>query len=81
MNGLGIDFEQERKNHLPEGFTRFDFTSSRKKITTILENINDNEHGYDKRCHMKGAFEILIRSCTKFLGSDGEVFELDNLKQ
>jgi len=46
----------------------FAFSSKRKKATTILEAIKDNEHGYDKRCHMKGASEIVINSCTKFLG-------------
>jgi len=68
MNGLGVDLEQERKNHLPVDFIRFHFSSKRKKATTILEAIKDNEHGYDKRCHMKGASEIVINSCTKFLG-------------
>lgn len=51
-------------------------------MATVLEHIKDNEHGYDKRCHMKGASEIVLRSCTQYLDESGEVKELtDGIRQ
>lgn len=81
MAGLGVDIEKEREKYLPKDFIRFQFTSKRKKMATVLEHIKDNEHDYDKRCHMKGASEIVLRSCTKYLDTDGTVKELDNTKR
>lgn len=78
LAGLGVDFEQVRKTHLPHDFTRFHFTSKRKKMSTILENITDNQSGYSKRVHMKGASEIVLGNCTKWMNQDGETLELDD---
>lgn len=67
MQGLSVDVLSRRQTYLPEGFTRFHFTSARKKMSTILCNIKDNEHGYDKRVHMKGASEIVLGNCNKWM--------------
>ena len=51
-------------------------------MSTILENIQDSEFGYDKRLHIKGAAEIVLNSCSHFLNQDGEKVELhDEMKQ
>jgi magnesium-transporting ATPase (P-type) len=36
MQGLTVDVLSKRQVYLPEGFTRFHFTSARKKMSTIL---------------------------------------------
>lgn len=64
---FGVDFEAERKKHLPEDYVRFHFTSKRKRMSTILENLGTTEHGYDKRVHLKGASEYVLGSCTHYL--------------
>lgn len=67
INKFSVDIEGKRKQHLPENFTRFHFTSKRKRMSTLMENCTKTEHGYDKRIHMKGAAEIVLASCTHYL--------------
>jgi len=38
---------------------------------TVLENIVDNEFGYDKRLIVKGAVEIVLKTCSHYIESDG----------
>jgi len=45
---------------------------------TILSNIKDNAFGYDKRVHMKGASEIVLANCTKWMNQDGQINDLDD---
>ena len=45
--------EKLAKMHVPEEKTRFNFSSKRKRMSTIIENIGLG--GYDKRIHCKGA--------------------------
>ena len=71
MKGVGEDIEAKRKQHLGQDFVRFHFTSSRKKMSTILTSITDNSNGYDKRIHMKGASEIVLGNCTKWMNAEG----------
>jgi len=47
MHGLGVPIAQVRQDHLSSDFMRFHFTSKRKKMSTILTSIKDNENGYD----------------------------------
>ena len=72
LDKFGYDVEEERKKYLPGDFTRFQFTSKRKKMSTVLENIEDNEHGYDKRLMTKGASEIVLGNCSHYLDENGE---------
>lgn len=38
---------------------------------TILENIQDNEFGYDKRLIVKGAVEYILATCSHYLENNG----------
>ena|SRR3569833_1066081 len=67
LDKFGIDLLAVRRTHLPEGFVRFHFTSKRKRMSTIMENCGQTEHGHDKRIHMKGASEIVLGACTHYL--------------
>jgi magnesium-transporting ATPase (P-type) len=50
-------------------------------MSTLIENCENTEHGYDKRIHMKGASEIVLRACTHYLNMDGQKVELlDEMK-
>ena len=49
-------------------------------MSTILINIDDNEHGYDKRLVVKGASEIVLGTCSHFVNSDGSREELTEEK-
>ena len=60
MEKTGVDFNQLRSQHLPEPFMRFEYSERRKKMSTILQNITDNENGYDKRLHTKGDSETVL---------------------
>ncbi len=79
---FGINYLDYRKQFLSQDFIRFHFTSKRKRMSTILENIKDAEFSYDKRLHIKGAAEIVLNTCSHFLNEDGEKVELhDEMKQ
>jgi magnesium-transporting ATPase (P-type) len=41
MQKLGVDFEELRKKHLPDEYIRFHFTSKRKRMSTIIEKVED----------------------------------------
>lgn len=73
---FGSDFHKLRDEFLPEPITRFQFTSRRKKMSTILQNVSDTETGYSRRLHTKGAGEIVLRLCTHFIDESGEKVEL-----
>jgi Ca2+-transporting ATPase len=75
---FGVDFEKTRQAHLPEDYVRFHFTSKRKRMSTIIENAGQTEHGYDKRIHLKGASEIVLESCAYYLNQDGQKIELQD---
>lgn len=78
INKFKVDIEQKRKEHLPDNYIRFHFTSKRKRMSTILEKVGQTEHGYDKRIHIKGAAEIVLASCSHYLNQDGEKIELQD---
>ena len=82
MNKLGIDVEAERKICIPDPYTRFQFTSKRKRMTTVIHNCGTTETGYDRRAHMKGAAEIVLDSCNTYLNETGQKVPLnDGIKQ
>jgi Ca2+ transporting ATPase len=47
-------------------------------MSTILTSITDNSNGYDKRIHMKGASEIVLGNCTKWMNANGQICDLDD---
>jgi len=78
----GIDYEDLRAKHLfKDTLLRFPFDSSRKRMSTVLEKIEDNDKGYDKRLHVKGASEIVLATCTHYLDNDGTAQPLDDVKK
>lgn len=78
---FGYKVEEMTEKHIPEPYTRFQFTSKRKKMSTILVNIEDNEHGYDKRLVVKGASEIILDLCDNYMDTNGEKQPLDDEKR
>lgn len=81
MVKLGITIEDARKQYLPDDFTRFHFTSKRKRMSTITENNGGTETGHDRRVHMKGAAEQVLASCNFYLDQNGEkAVLLDEMK-
>jgi P-type Ca2+ transporter type 2B len=48
---------------------------------TILTEISNNEYGYDKRLHVKGASEIILDSCSHYLDENGDRKELTDSKR
>jgi P-type Ca2+ transporter type 2B len=75
---FGIDLDRKRADHLSKDFTRFHFTSKRKRMSTIIQNCGKTEHGYDRRVHMKGAAEYILASCSHYLNQDGEKLLLND---
>jgi P-type Ca2+ transporter type 2B len=60
LDKFGCDYAGLREKHCKDPLVRFQFTSKRKKMSTILTEIDDNEFGYNKRLHCKGAAEIVL---------------------
>jgi len=78
----GIDYEAIRSKHLfKDTLLRFPFDSSRKRMSTVLEKIEDNDKGYTKRLHVKGASEIVLATCSHYLDNDGVAQPLDDVKK
>jgi len=77
---FGGNVADVRRKHLPaENLIRFPFSSKRKRMSTVLENIGNG--GYDKRIHIKGASEIVLDSCSHYLDDQGMIREMtDQMK-
>lgn len=78
LDKFGCNYEELREKHCKEPLVRFQFTSKRKKMGTVLTEIEDNEFRYDKRLHVKGAAEIVLATCSHYLDKDGVRRELTN---
>ena len=57
-----------KSKHMPEqaNLVRFPFSSTRKRMSTIIENVTGNG-GYDKRIMLKGASEIVLEVCSHYI--------------
>lgn len=66
----GCDIKAYREKY--EEILRFQFDSSRKRMSTLIQ---DNGK---KTLHIKGASEIILKTCTHYLDDDGERKELDD---
>jgi magnesium-transporting ATPase (P-type) len=73
---LGVDYKEMREKHCKDPLVRFQFTSNRKKMSTICTEIKDNVYAYDKRLHVKGAAEMVLSNCSHYLNAQGEQLEL-----
>jgi magnesium-transporting ATPase (P-type) len=68
---LGCDKQGMMAKHLPSSnMIRFPFSSNRKRMSTIIENVN-NGSPYGKRICLKGASEIVMASCDKVMNAEG----------
>ena len=68
---LGCDKKGLMQKHLPaSNMIRFPFSSNRKRMSTIIENL-DNDSSYGKRICLKGASEIVMASCDKVMNDEG----------
>jgi Ca2+-transporting ATPase len=63
----GADYKALRKYHLGDTYTRFQFDSSRKRMSTVLNQTDSGK----KRVHIKGASEIVLETCTHYLDTNG----------
>jgi magnesium-transporting ATPase (P-type) len=67
--------------HLPAHKIRFPFSSKRKRMSTVMENIKTG-NDYGKRLHIKGASEIVKNCCSHYLDANGQVQDMtDEVKQ
>lgn len=64
-----------KQQHLPEHKIRFPFNSKRKRMSTVIENL-ETSNPYGKRIHVKGASEIVKSCCSHYLDEDGNVKDL-----
>jgi Ca2+ transporting ATPase len=76
LDKFSCDYQSMRSKHLVDPYVRFQFTSRRKKMSSILTHIGDNEYNYDKRLHVKGAAEIVLGTCSHYLDSNGNRAEM-----
>jgi Ca2+-transporting ATPase len=78
----GVDYEDYRKRYLPKEYLRFQFDSSRKRMSTVMELKENHDNGFNKRLLTKGASEIVVETCSHYLDASGTKQELDdNMKQ
>lgn len=75
---FGYRIGEYREKYLVEGFTRFQLTSSRKKMSTILENVKESPSG--KRLLTKGGADVMLKLSTHYLNENGEIEEITQLK-
>ena len=78
LRKMNQSIEDLRKDHLKDNYIRFQFSSKRKRMSTIIENCGETEHGYDRRIHMKGASEQVIKSCQYYLDENEQKKTLDD---
>jgi magnesium-transporting ATPase (P-type) len=64
-----------KEKHLPDNKQRFPFSSKRKRMSTIVENLQTS-NSYGKRLHVKGASEIVKNCCSHYLDVEGNVKEM-----
>lgn len=57
---------------------RFPFSSTRKRMSTIIENAT-GKGGYDKRMFIKGAPEYIISTCNRYIDENGTVQPLTDV--
>lgn len=64
--------------YLGANFQRFQFTSKRKRMSTILTNVEETDTGYKKRLHIKGAPEYVLDSCTHYITQENKKVPIDD---
>lgn len=76
----GADKQYLKNKHLPnlKNIIRFPFSSTRKRMSTIVENAT-GKGGYDKRMFIKGAPEYIISTCSRYIDENGVVQPLNDV--
>jgi len=72
LDRLQVDSKALFEKHLSVHKMRFPFSSKRKRMSTVVENL-ETTNSYGKRLHVKGASEIVKNCCSHFLDIDGNV--------
>lgn len=75
MERASTDMAALTKKH-PQ-YNRFPFSSSRKRMSTIIDNATGSRP-YDKRLLIKGASELVLKSCNTYVNESGQVAPLDD---
>lgn len=83
LERCGTDSAALQAKHLhPQNMIRFPFSSKRKRMSTILDNVADAKPGYNKRLMVKGASEIVKNCCSKYIDENGNIQTMnDGMKQ
>ena len=76
LDKLGCNYQNLRDIHCQDPLVRFQFTSKRKKMSTVLTYIDNNTYAYDKRLHVKGAAEMILANWSHYINAGGEIIEL-----
>mmetsp|Transcript_16551 Transcript_16551/g.20923 ORF Transcript_16551/g.20923 Transcript_16551/m.20923 type:complete len:227 (-) Transcript_16551:1510-2190(-) len=63
-----------------DDFIRFEFSSNRKRMSTIISNAT-GQGDYDKRLLCKGASELVLAECSHYIASDGSRQQLTDSKE
>jgi magnesium-transporting ATPase (P-type) len=71
ISRCAVDYEAMRKQLLPKEYLRFQFDSSRKRMSTVVELPENHDNGHNKRLHVKGASEIVVETCSHYLDFEG----------
>ena len=74
---MGAIMKKHNVPHSNDLKIRFPFSSSRKRMSTIIENAT-GDGGYDKRLHIKGASEMILACCNSYVNESGQVASLDD---
>ena len=73
LDKLGCNYQNLRDIHCQDPLVRFQFTSKRKKMSTVLTCIDNNTYAYDKRLHVKGAAEMILANWSHYINAGGEI--------
>ncbi|KAJ1656868.1 plasma membrane calcium [Dispira simplex] len=72
----GSDFQPIR--HEAEVVRAYPFASEKKTMTTVVRNVRAKGDNDAYRIHVKGASEIVLGCCDRYMAADGEVKTLDD---
>lgn len=75
---LGIDAQRMLNAKADNFLSLIPFNSRRKRATTVIQHPEDSSK---VRVFCKGAPEIVLNYCTKFINEAGEITELDEAKK
>jgi magnesium-transporting ATPase (P-type) len=73
LDRCGTNQAEVVEKHLSAHPLRFPFTSKRKRMSTILDNVEGADPAYKKRLHIKGASEIVKNCCSHYVDINGAV--------